>query len=93
MYEIFHIKKGDIITLTGAGGKTSLMMALATELAQIGKVLITTTTKIYKPLNTQFQKLILKDSAFVGQGKNIFVLGNSIEDNKLTGVSLSLIHI
>ena len=92
MYEIFHIKKGDIITLTGAGGKTSLMMALATELAQIGKVLITTTTKIYKPLNTEFQKLILKDSTFVGQGKNIFVLGDSIEDNKLTGVSYQKIY-
>ena len=48
--KVFDIKKGDIITITGAGGKTSLMFSLARELSTLGRVLVTTTTKIFLSL-------------------------------------------
>ena len=47
--EIFDIKKGDIISITGAGGKTSLMASLALALSKKGRVLCTTSTKIAMP--------------------------------------------
>ena len=47
--EAFNIKKGDIITVTGGGGKTTLIFKLAEELKNSGKVLITTTTKMFAP--------------------------------------------
>lgn len=47
--EIFDIQKGDIISITGAGGKTSLMASLALALSKKGRVLWTTSTKIAIP--------------------------------------------
>ncbi len=47
--EIFNIKKGDIISIVGSGGKTTLMFELAKELKKQYKVLVTTSTKIYEP--------------------------------------------
>ena len=49
MFEKFNIEKKDIITITGAGGKTTLMFLLSSELSKFGKVMATTTTKIYTP--------------------------------------------
>ena len=41
---------GGVISLVGAGGKTSLMFKLAHELSKTGEpVLTTTTTKIFEP--------------------------------------------
>lgn len=47
--EIFDIRKNDIISITGCGGKTSLMMSLALSLGKKGRVLVTTSTKIALP--------------------------------------------
>jgi len=45
--QAFHVVRGDVIALTGAGGKTSTLVALAHELADEGwRVLTTTTTRI-----------------------------------------------
>lgn len=55
--------EGGVISLVGAGGKTSLMFKLAHELAMAGEsVLTTTTTKIYQPLPEQSSNLILSGS-------------------------------
>jgi len=55
-------KKG-IISIIGAGGKTSLMFYLAKELAGSGKtVLTTTTTKIFMPGPDQSPDIIITDS-------------------------------
>ncbi len=44
----FNIRHGEVISLVGAGGKTTLMSALANELsAADSKVISTTTTKIF----------------------------------------------
>ena len=54
---------GGVVSLVGAGGKTSLMFRLARELAGTGKtVLTTTTTKILKPEVDQSAYLILSGS-------------------------------
>ena len=48
--QYFRLNESAVICFIGAGGKTSLMFALAHELAESGsKVLTTTTTKIFMP--------------------------------------------
>ena len=42
------VRKG-VTAIIGAGGKTTLLLALARELAQSARVIITTTTHIYPP--------------------------------------------
>ncbi|WP_455392215.1 selenium cofactor biosynthesis protein YqeC [[Eubacterium] cellulosolvens] len=45
--EALRTRRGDVIAFVGAGGKTSLMLALAEELYQHGnRVIVTTTTKL-----------------------------------------------
>ncbi|HID0823801.1 TPA: selenium cofactor biosynthesis protein YqeC, partial [Clostridium botulinum] len=44
--DILNLKKRSIISIVGAGGKTSLMLNLSEELRPYNKVLSTTTTKI-----------------------------------------------
>ena len=53
-----------VVSLVGAGGKTTLMFKLAREIAENGEpVLTTTTTKILAPGEDQSSCLILSDSA------------------------------
>ena len=59
------LKLGDcgVISLVGAGGKTSLMFKLARELSNTGgSVLTTTTTKIFEPEPDQSSCVIMSDS-------------------------------
>lgn len=54
---------GGVISLVGAGGKTTLMFRLARELAAAGEaVLTTTTTNIYTPSPEQSGSLIVSES-------------------------------
>lgn len=62
-----------IISLIGAGGKTSLMFQLAKDLAESKKrVLTTTTTKIFMPERNDSPETIFADSidAFINKCKN-----------------------
>jgi probable selenium-dependent hydroxylase accessory protein YqeC len=53
-------QEGGIVSLVGAGGKTTLMFRLARELTEAGeRVLITTTTKIRKPTEEQCASLVV----------------------------------
>lgn len=91
------LKEKDLITLVGAGGKTTLMFALAKEL-QTGrkKIITTTTTKIYPPEKEQSLALILGGMAVFPEiekvldryGHLTWAAGQAAE-NKLAGVSLS----
>lgn len=58
-YQIFQIEKNDIISVTGGGGKTTLIFKLAEELSKIGNVLITTTTKMYIPNKNSYDNMII----------------------------------
>lgn len=58
--EAFDIHPGEVISLVGAGGKTTLMFALAQELITPKRVVIsTTTTKIFPPSSADTPNLIL----------------------------------
>jgi probable selenium-dependent hydroxylase accessory protein YqeC len=61
--EAFHIGSTEIISLVGGGGKTTLMFALARELAARGDfVIMTTTTKILEPSFSDSPVLVVEDS-------------------------------
>ena len=58
-----YLNQQGVISLIGAGGKTSLMFRLAKELADSGKtVLTTTTTKIFMPKKDQSPDTIIAGS-------------------------------
>ena len=48
LYQLLEIQKG-ITAIIGGGGKTTLLMKLAKELAQEASVIVATSTKIFKP--------------------------------------------
>ena len=83
----FNIVKTDVVAITGGGGKTSLMYYLAKILAEKGRVLVTTTTKIYKPEDDKFERLLVGNDRKQGQMKNIDVVAAGEKDNKLIGLS------
>ncbi|MDF2949885.1 MAG: yqeC, partial [Sedimentibacter sp.] len=45
--EIFNINTGDVVSIVGSGGKTSLLFKLAEELKNKYKVLVSTSAKIF----------------------------------------------
>ena len=58
--EILGLESGGVLSLVGAGGKTSLMFHLARLLSRAGKrVLTTTTTKIQFPTPDQSQTVLI----------------------------------
>lgn len=74
----FSIKKSDIISITGSGGKTTLMESLGEELKNYGRVLITSSTKIRRPQNEHIDyifdsfgeyKQIKEDKVLVAMGE------------------------
>jgi probable selenium-dependent hydroxylase accessory protein YqeC len=58
--EALGLRRGELTALIGAGGKTTTMFHLARELRdQGGKILVTTTTKIFKPNKPHVDRLFL----------------------------------
>ena len=58
--EALGLKRGEMLALIGAGGKTTTLFHLAHELwEEGGKVLVTTTTKMFKPAKPHVHKLFL----------------------------------
>ena len=56
------VTRGEMVSLIGAGGKTTTLFRLAKELRDQGcKVLVTTTTKIIKPAKPHIDRLFLVD--------------------------------
>lgn len=91
-----NLRKENIISLVGAGGKSSTMYRLSKEIkANKKKVLITTTTAIFYPFEDQYDYIIvsknfeetIKELKKIPD-ETITVLGSSvIEDSKLKGIS------
>lgn len=62
------IQQGDVVSLIGAGGKTSLMFRLAEEGRALGlKVLVTTSTRILVPEPAQYDLLDVSGALFSDQ--------------------------
>lgn len=86
LIEILNIKRNDIISITGTGGKTSLMFEIAKKLKEKGKVLITTSTKIKMPQEDEVVDYIYTSKNAYKSPKNkcVVVFGEMIkEKNKL----------
>lgn len=86
------IRKKDIVSIVGAGGKTSFLFRLAQELREDeNKVLLTTTTKIYVPEKDKVDLICLMEKGLKNVEANkagIFVYGNHINsENKMIGLT------
>ncbi|MGE5628247.1 MAG: selenium cofactor biosynthesis protein YqeC [Solirubrobacterales bacterium] len=82
----------NIISIVGAGGKTTLMFKTAEELRKNNKVLVTTTTKIYLPDRSQYDYIGLNIDEIAKLNKQkengIYVYGESVtSENKVIGLS------
>ena len=102
--EAFDIQPAEVISLVGAGGKTTLMFALARELmARKGVVITTTTTKIYPPsLSDTPYVLVSEDGGeirdfILASGErygHITIVSERIASSgKLRGISTGLVNV
>ncbi len=98
--EALNIKPGEVISLVGAGGKTTLMFALARELALSGETVTTTTTKMLRPSSWETPLLLLESDEKrmitallrnIGKYRHITLAGERQPSGKLHGVNPELI--
>jgi len=99
--EAFDLHLGEVISLVGAGGKTTLMFALAHELVSSdGCVITTTTTKILEPLPSQTPFLLVeKDEEELmrlflqnlDKYRHITLTSERLASGKLNGISPELV--
>jgi probable selenium-dependent hydroxylase accessory protein YqeC len=69
-YNSLNIKKNDVISIVGAGGKTTLMFTLAKESKQKNlKVLLLTTTKIGIPRKQDYDFIDFTGNLFINKNK------------------------
>jgi probable selenium-dependent hydroxylase accessory protein YqeC len=72
--ESLGVLAGEMVSFIGAGGKTTALFRLAKELREKGgKILVTTTTKIFKPAKPHVERLFLVQdmNAFITESKKI----------------------
>ena len=98
------LKDSGVISLVGAGGKTSLMFALAREFVEAGMTVITTTTtKIYVPSQKQSAHIIASESVedVLSRARNLVkkyphvtaAAGYSTDKRKLIGLSPASVNV
>jgi probable selenium-dependent hydroxylase accessory protein YqeC len=100
--ESLGLKAREMISLAGAGGKTTLMFRLAKELFLKGKrVVTTTTTKILEPasgetvslfINLDEEELKQFVHKHLNEYKHITIARERLESGKLKGVSSDLVN-
>lgn len=88
--EFIGIKNKDVISIVGAGGKTTLMYALGKELSD-KKVLLSTTTKVFPPKFDDVNFYALGQAAYLDISNNMkngsFLYSNSLtKEGKLDSV-------
>ncbi len=89
---LIGLNKGDIISIVGAGGKTSLMFTLAEELREEYKLLVTTTTKIFLPGKNQYDFIAIDEGDIrkisCCSNRGIYVFGSLVNgEGKLIGIN------
>lgn len=102
LIEALGIKTREVISLTGAGGKTTLMFRLAKELLLEGKkVVTTTTTKILEPTSGETSYLFIDSdeekvrqfiTSNLSRYGHITIAREKLESGKLKGISLALVN-
>ena len=98
--QAFNIRPGEVISLVGGGGKTTLMFALAHELALTGKSIVTTTTtKIFEPsaseteliLETDERKMVNRLLKKLGKHRCITLGTEKLAEGKVRGIRPDLV--
>lgn len=100
--ESLGLARREVISLTGAGGKTTLMFRLAKELSLTGKKIVTTTTtKILEPspgetvslfVHTDEEEIKQFIDTHLDGYRHITVASERLESGKLKGVSPDLVN-
>ena len=97
LYQSLGLEGNGVISIVGAGGKTSLMFCLAREISEFGHtVLTTTTTKIMMPtseqaahviLNPSIQSLLDRAAALLSKNNHLCAASARLSDQpeKITG--------
>lgn len=87
----FGVPQG-VTSLVGGGGKTTLMLALARELAETGHtVIVSTTTHIFPPENIPALTNATEETVRLAlQRETLICLGTSAEQGKLSAPKLSI---
>jgi probable selenium-dependent hydroxylase accessory protein YqeC len=103
LIESLDLRAREVISLVGAGGKTTLMFRLAKELLLAGeKVVTTTTTKILEPSSEETPNLLvhceegkLRQLALrhIDQFRHITLALERLESRKLKGISPDLVNL
>ena len=92
--ESLGVRDGEMVSLIGAGGKTTTLLQLAKELRDAGKkVLVTTTTKIFKPSKPHVDRLFIVEDvdALLREATKldpplIIGAGSKLDQDKLIGL-------
>jgi probable selenium-dependent hydroxylase accessory protein YqeC len=94
--EALSIRSREVVSLVGAGGKTTLMFALGRELSVPGKgTLLTTTTKIWDPepadefalfLSPRLEKVKEWIGKKLGRYRYLLVAAEKLDNGKLQGI-------
>lgn len=90
--ELFDIKKGDVVSITGTGGKTTLLFELGNELRKSSRVLITTSTKIFMPSEEDYDFIYhciydyMNDKMKNHGGATVISSKFCMEEKKLIGI-------
>jgi probable selenium-dependent hydroxylase accessory protein YqeC len=92
--EALGVRDGEMVSLIGAGGKTTTLLQLAKELRDAGKkVLVTTTTKIFKPSKPHVDRLFIVEDvdALLREATKldaplIIGAGSKLDQDKLIGL-------
>ncbi|HVA23281.1 MAG TPA: selenium cofactor biosynthesis protein YqeC [Chloroflexota bacterium] len=77
----------EIIAITGAGGKTTIVLQLAREARAAGlRTLVTVTTKMFPPDEAEFGPVMLDAAQLEGKGLAVFAAGKDDVSGKLLGI-------
>lgn len=97
--ELFNVRKGDVVSIVGSGGKTSLMFKLALELKKDYRVLVTTSTNIIKPFPDEYNYLYTNIDSYLNSIKSdkngVTIISNGVNEktNKLIGINDSDLNL
>lgn len=80
--EKIKLKKGDVVSIVGAGGKTTLLNYLSNKYRADNSVLMTTTTKIFTPFNNDYLYHDIKflDTVSLPLKNNLYVVAPKCKD-------------
>lgn len=87
---LLDLNKSDVISIVGAGGKSTFMYSLAEELRDKSRVLVTTTTKIYMPEKEDYDFIVIGEDNINKCNKynGIYLYGKCVnKENKIIGLS------